>query len=156
MNVCLPIAPQVGAEKAAPGAPRELSAEYVAQFYTDTVIGPAPGQGEPAQAPRRCADRVLAARARAQAQAEAGGGRQLGVEPTVGLGAAMLIFLLVGAFAAGIAHAFQQVRERRILQVHQLHSSSASFDPRRSASTSTMTPTTWTQPSTPGARSASA
>ena len=34
----------------------------------------------------------------------------LGVEPTVGLGAALLIFLGVGVFAAGIAQAFQMVR----------------------------------------------
>ena len=33
----------------------------------------------------------------------------LGVEPTVGLGAALLIFLGVGVFAAGIAQAFQLV-----------------------------------------------
>ena len=31
------------------------------------------------------------------------------MEPTVGLGAALLIFLMVGAFAAGIAQAFQLV-----------------------------------------------
>jgi Na+/proline symporter len=35
----------------------------------------------------------------------------LGVEPTVGLGPALIIFLLVGVFAAGIAQAFQLVRK---------------------------------------------
>jgi Na+/proline symporter len=34
-----------------------------------------------------------------------------GVQPTVNLGAALLIFLFVGVFAAGIAYAFQMVRK---------------------------------------------
>jgi len=38
------------------------------------------------------------------------GKQTLGVEPTVGLGSALIIFLLVGVFAAGIAQAFQLVR----------------------------------------------
>ena len=37
------------------------------------------------------------------------GKQTLGVEPTVGLGSALIIFLLVGVFAAGIAQAFQLV-----------------------------------------------
>jgi hypothetical protein len=35
----------------------------------------------------------------------------LGVVPTVGLGSALVIFLMVGVFAAGIAQAFQLVRQ---------------------------------------------
>ncbi len=54
-----------------------------------------------------CAARVLEARRRAE---ESGKERSLGVESTVGLGAALLIFIFVGVFAAGIAQAFQLVR----------------------------------------------
>ncbi len=54
-----------------------------------------------------CPQRVLDERERIRANASV----TLGVVPTVGLGAAMLIFVLVGTFAAGIAQAFQLVRK---------------------------------------------
>ena len=68
--------------------------EYVAKFYTENRID---GLG----VDQKCAEEVLNFR-RNRTQT-------IGVEPTVGLGAALLIFLLVGAFAAGIAQAFQMV-----------------------------------------------
>ena len=46
----------------------------------------------------------------------------MGVEPTVGLGSALIIFLLVGVFAAGIAQAFQLV---------SLKKSEKLFDPQK-------------------------
>ena len=60
------------------------------------------GMGKPQQ---KCAERVFQSRKAAE-----NGGLSLGVQPTVGLGAALLIFLGVGVFAAGIAQAFQMVR----------------------------------------------
>ena len=62
------------------------------------------GANKPQQ---RCAERVFESR---RAATENGKGYSLGVQPTVGLGAALLIFLGVGVFAAGIAQAFQMVR----------------------------------------------
>ena len=41
------------------------------------------------------------------------GNYSLGVVPSVGLGSALIIFLFVGVFAAGIAQAFQQVHTHR-------------------------------------------
>ena len=52
---------------------------------------------------QQCPERVFSSR-------DAVSQYSLGVEPTVGLGAALLIFLGVGVFAAGIAQAFQMVR----------------------------------------------
>jgi len=56
---------------------------------------------------KKCSEKVFAAR---KPYAE---GKQTsrGVEPTVGLGAALLIFLGVGVFAVAIAQAFQMVRK---------------------------------------------
>merc|ERR1719411_1454825 len=72
--------------------------EYINRFLTDTMI-------DGSENPQKCAKEVLDFRKRF-----ANGTQSIGVEPTVGLGAALLIFLLVGAFAAGIAQAFQMVR----------------------------------------------
>jgi len=79
-----------------------ISPARIAQFYTDQVVQSA---SKPAQA---CAERVFQSRKQAVAD---GKKFSLGVEPTVGLGAALLIFLGVGVFAAGIAQAFQLVRK---------------------------------------------
>jgi len=56
--------------------------------------------------PEKCASRVMESRKAASLRPI-----QQGVEPTVGLGAALFIFLFVGVFAAGIAYAFQAVRK---------------------------------------------
>merc|ERR1719305_818801 len=58
--------------------------------------------------PKACSERVLASRRAAVAN---GKKVSIGVIPTVSLGMAMLIFALVGTFAAGIAQAFQMVRK---------------------------------------------
>lgn len=77
----------------------ELSQEEIDKYYTDqTVTGRNEDSGT-------CSERVQQFRQKA---AEAG--TSLGVVPTVGLGSALVIFLLVGIFAAGIAQAFQLVR----------------------------------------------
>ena len=95
-----------------------ISPERIAQYFTDTVI-----QGKQrdemrknadlkenisgvGKAEQKCSDRVFQSR---QAAQENGKEFSLGVQPTVGLGAALLIFLGVGVFAAGIAQAFQLV-----------------------------------------------
>jgi len=79
-----------------------ISQERIAQFFTETLIQ---GADKPEQ---RCAERVFQSR---QSVKESGKDFSLGVEPTVGLGAALLIFFGVGVFAAGIAQAFQLVRK---------------------------------------------
>jgi len=79
-----------------------ISQERIAQFFTETLIQ---GADKPEQ---RCAERVFQSR---QSVKESGKEFSLGVEPTVGLGAALLIFFGVGVFAAGIAQAFQLVRK---------------------------------------------
>merc|ERR1719430_298908 len=53
--------------------------------------------------PKACSEKVLASRRSAQVT--------IGVEPTVGLGSALLIFLGVGVFAVVIAQTFQMVRK---------------------------------------------
>merc|ERR1719264_599983 len=58
--------------------------------------------------PKACSERVLASRRAAVAN---GKKVSVGVEPTVGLGAALLIFLGVGVFAVVIAQTFQMVRK---------------------------------------------
>merc|ERR1719341_1449962 len=58
--------------------------------------------------PKACSERVLASR---RAAVVNGKKDSVGVEPTVGLGAALLIFLGVGVFAVFIAQAFQMVRK---------------------------------------------
>ena len=79
-----------------------ISPERVAQFYTETMVQSA-GKEE-----QRCSENVFKARAKAK---ENGRKPSVGVEPTVGLGAALLIFLGVGIFAVGIAQAFQMVSQ---------------------------------------------
>ena len=74
-----------------------LSPEYINRFMTNNKIDGVGNQ-------EKCAKQVLEFRQRFTNET-----RTLGVEPTVGLGAALLIFLMVGAFAAGIAQAFQLV-----------------------------------------------
>ena len=75
-----------------------LSPEYVARFYTENQID---GQHDN---PQKCDQQVLNFRQKYNQST-----LTLGVKPTVGLGAALVIFLMVGAFAAGIAQAFQMV-----------------------------------------------
>ena len=79
-----------------------ISKERIAQFYTETLVV---GAGKPEQ---KCSDNVFKSREAAIAN---GKKVSLGVEPTVGLGAALLIFLGVGVFAVGVAQAFQMVSE---------------------------------------------
>ena len=81
----------------------ELTTEKIDQYYTDTII-----TGNNEEEPQRCAERVINFRKRFHEQ-HGKMNKTLGVEPTVGLGAALLIFVLVGVFAAGIAQAFQMV-----------------------------------------------
>ena len=76
-----------------------LSPEYVARFYTENQID---GQHDN---PQKCDQQVLNFRQKYNQST-----LTLGVKPTVGLGAALVIFLMVGVFAAGIAQAFQMVR----------------------------------------------
>ena len=79
---------------------KAISPERIAQFYTETLIQSA-GKEE-----QRCSEAVFRAR---EKYSKHGKKPSLGVEPTVGLGAALLIFLGVGIFAVGIAQAFQMV-----------------------------------------------
>jgi len=79
-----------------------ISPERIAQFYTETLVQSA-SKGE-----QRCSENVFKARKEATADGKL---PSLGVQPTVGLGAALLIFLGVGVFAVGIAQAFQMVRK---------------------------------------------
>ncbi|XP_023327242.1 uncharacterized protein LOC111700535 [Eurytemora carolleeae] len=74
--------------------PLEIDAS---RFFTDTLIT---GQ-----------DSVVKCKARVHESREAARTRGLdhGVNPSVGLGAALVIFLLVGVFAAIIAQGFQKV-----------------------------------------------
>ena len=76
-----------------------LTPEYIAKFYTDTRID---GQHENAET---CAKQVFNFRQKYNEST-----RTLGVKPTVGFSAALIIFVMVGVFAAGIAQAFQMVR----------------------------------------------
>ena len=78
------------------GPPISLSDQEISQFFTETKVV-SEGQAE-----ERCAESVLKRRS--------GVTPTLGVESTVGLGAALLIFIGVGVFAVGIAQAFQMVR----------------------------------------------
>ena len=75
-----------------------------AAYYTDMMVQ---GVGKE---PKACSERVLASRRAAVAN---GKKISIGVEPTVGLGAALLIFLGVGVFAVVIAQTFQMVRGRK-------------------------------------------
>merc|ERR1740128_757328 len=71
-----------------------------AKYFTNVVIK---GKGHEVE---ECRERVKVSREAAKLR-----GIVQGVQPTVGLGAALLIFLFVGVFAAGIAQAFQMVRK---------------------------------------------
>ena len=77
-----------------------ISEEEIAKFYTETRIV---SEGEEQE---RCSETVLQRRREATPS--------LGVESSVGLGAALLIFLGVGVFAVGIAQAFQMGRRYQI------------------------------------------
>jgi len=79
-----------------------ISPARIAEFYTETLVQSS-GKEE-----QRCSENVFKSREKAIAN---GKKPSLGVEPTVGLGAALLIFLGVGVFAVGIAQAFQMVRK---------------------------------------------
>ena len=87
---------------AKPPPPDEISAEEIAKYYTETKI-----VGGNLPLAERCSEEVLQRREKARLE----GTISLGVTPTVGLGAALLIFLGVGVFAVGIAQAFQMVRK---------------------------------------------
>lgn len=79
----------------------KLDPEVIAQYYTEEkVVGKDMEGGQ-------CSQKVLDARKRVQE----GKGPSLGVVPTVGLGQALIIFVMVGTFAAGIAQGFQMVRK---------------------------------------------
>ena len=77
-----------------------ISPEIVAKFYTDSLVQ----SGATAQ--QKCSETVFKAREKAVSD---GRKPSLGVEPTVGLGAALLIFLGLGTFAVSVAQAFQMV-----------------------------------------------
>merc|ERR1711963_349342 len=66
-------------------------------YFTEMMVQ------SPSIEPAKCSDKVLEARKTATVS--------IGVEPTVGLGAALLIFLGVGVFAVVIAQTFQMVRK---------------------------------------------
>lgn len=70
------------------------------RHYTEMMVQ---GAGHPEQ---KCSDRVLASRKAAIANGKT---ISVGVEPTVSLGAALLIFVGVGLFAVVIAQSFQMV-----------------------------------------------
>ena len=78
----------------------DVTAHRAAAYYTEMMVQ---GVGKEPQA---CSERVLASRRAAVAN---GKKVSVGVEPTVGLGAALLIFLGVGVFAVVIAQTFQMV-----------------------------------------------
>lgn len=80
--------------------PTSLTPEQIAEYFTEVKVT------LPGEEVQRCPQRVLDERKKVAEN----GGPSLGVEPTVGLGAALLIFIFVGVFAAGIAQAFQLVR----------------------------------------------
>ena len=84
-----------------------LDPETVAKYFTEQQILP---EGH---APSGCPARVLEKRAELKAK----GGITLGVVPTVSLSMAMLIFILVGVFAAGIAQAFQMVSGQKCVPI---------------------------------------
>ena len=73
-----------------------ISEQEIAKFYTDTKIVSEGHEQE------KCSEKVFQRRREATLS--------LGVESSVGLGAALLIFIGVGVFAVGIAQAFQMER----------------------------------------------
>ena len=95
------ISPRLVGGETIEGSSVGFSEEEIAKFYTDTKIV---SEGHTLQ---RCSEAVMQRRREATPS--------LGVEPSVGLGAALLIFIGVGVFAVGIAQAFQM--ERALLTV---------------------------------------
>ena len=83
------------AEAEAAASYRELGAKYL----TESMIQPAGSE------PKSCSARVFEKRAEMAANNQG----SVGVEPTVGLAMALVIFIIVGVFAALIAYAFQLV-----------------------------------------------
>jgi Na+/proline symporter len=80
-----------------------VTKEQVFNYHTEYKIQGVAAGSEP----QKCHQDVLARRQKAKDENKI----SVGVEPTVGMGPALLIFLLVGIFAAGIAQAFQMVRK---------------------------------------------
>ena len=78
----------------------DVTERRAAAYFTEMMV-----QGVDKE-PKACSERVLASRRAAVAN---GKKVSVGVEPTVGLGAALLIFLGVGVFAVVIAQTFQMV-----------------------------------------------
>ncbi len=64
--------------------------------------------------PPACDARVLDWRKNHAGGGDVAGERKIGVEPTVGLGSAILIFLLVGVIAALIATTFHTVNNKQV------------------------------------------
>ena len=90
------ISPRLVGCETTEGSSVGLSEEEIAKFYTDTKIV---SEGQHHQ---KCSEAVMQRRREATLS--------LGVESSVGLGAALLIFIGVGVFAVGIAQAFQMER----------------------------------------------
>ena len=114
------ISPTPVAGQGSEGSGVGISEEEIAKFYTDTKIV-SEGQEQ-----EKCSESVMQRRGNAT--------RSLGVEPSVGLGAALLIFIGVGVFAVGIAQAFQMERRYNLPAIILIKSSI-----HRSGSTSTTT-----------------
>ena len=95
-----------------------VSQEEIAKFFTETKIV---GEGRD---PERCSEAVLQRRREATPS--------LGVESSVGLGAALLIFIGVGVFAVGIAQAFQMERRYNLWSVSLINSPPAGEEARLS------------------------
>lgn len=80
----------------------QLDQADIEKYYTTKKV-----VGRDVSTDEECSATVLEGRKRYQES----GNYSLGVVPSVGLGSALIIFLFVGVFAAGIAQAFQQVRK---------------------------------------------
>merc|ERR1711988_464375 len=80
----------------------QLDQADIEKYYTTKKV-----VGRDVSTDEECSATVLEGRKRYQES----GNYSLGVAPSVGLGSALIIFLFVGVFAAGIAQAFQQVRK---------------------------------------------
>ena len=125
------------------GGKTKISSEELAKYFSEKQVV----AGDDVD---KCSDRVFEFRKRVQEN----GGPTVGVEPTVGLGAALLIFLLVGTFAAGIAQGFQMVR-LLLMYFYEINLLIAMLKIFRSGNTCTTTLTTLTRLSTQAVRSAS-
>ena len=89
-------------------------------YYTEMMVQ---GVGKE---PKACSEKVLASRRNAKIT--------VGVEPTVGLGSALLIFLGVGVFAVVIAQTFQMVIYAFIISLGLSHCQ-VWFIPKRAPTT---------------------